>query len=73
MSYIVKLPRDKKCAWYHNSVNYYNTEWRERGGKSIDLYEKMFNIKLSVAYDGSVTEIEFPSEADATMFMLRWS
>ena len=73
MSYKVSLPRDKKCVWYHNSVHHYNNEWRKNNGKLTKSYERMFNVRLFTALNGSVYEIEFPSESDAVMFILRWS
>ena len=72
MSYAVKLPLDRKCKWYHNSINHYVARWQTDETLTYISYEEMFNVRL-VSTNKGVVEVIFPSKDDAIMFMLRWS
>lgn len=57
-------------------VQWFINSWDalERNGVSQKLYEKHHNVKLIYSSSGStISVVEFPSEDDAIMFMLRWS
>ena len=64
------------CKWYWNSMGYALEENKHKlGGDYLTdkawarYYENTFGIKTNFEDD----TIEFPSEAEAVMFMLRWS
>lgn len=53
-------------GWYINSWRDINVNLGQRE------YERTHNVKMVLRH-GRVTHIEFPSESDAVMFVLRWS
>lgn len=85
MSYKIML---KECI-DDDVVNDDNPSWITNSYKTIPnyldglvsvidkAYEKKFNLKLIYRNledkDDSIIGVEFPSEEEATMFMLRWS
>jgi hypothetical protein len=83
MSYIFTLHNPimnfNEPAWFNNSYGTIN----ELDYADVDItdaeYEKRFNVKLIYGQpnDGEtmrpIRAIEFPSEADALLFILKWS
>lgn len=53
-------------CWYINSWRDINVNLGQRE------YERTYNVKM-ILDCGRVTHIEFPTEADAVMFILKWS
>lgn len=69
---------EKSPSWLANS---YQTieHWNTGNYRTIDKeYQKRFNVKLIYTLDGedddhTIHGVSFPSESDATMFILRWA
>lgn len=69
----------EECNWFDRSYESIE-DWDHRDVDDVDRdYEKRFNVKL--IYDKvdketdvrPILAVEFPSEAEATLFFLRWS
>lgn len=64
-------------AWLFNSYSSLGIGWDTADVEYIDnLYQQTFNVKVLYAVSksptGAIAGIEFPSEEEATLFMLRW-
>ncbi len=83
MTYKLTLqPHEKDLSDRKWFMNAYSTipDWDERDTKEVDrIFEEMFNVKFHYhpryAHEHAppIHTIEFLSEADATLFLLRWS
>lgn len=70
-----------KAGLYQIDKEPYFVQWFEKswdnldqGGVSQAIYEEEYNVKLIFETRVStVSAVEFPNEADAVMFVLRWS
>ena len=66
--------------WFSNSYGSI-PDWEYREVNDVDRdYEKIFNLKLIYDEDNEVSKniqpivaVEFPSEEEAVMFMLKWA
>lgn len=57
---------DNIPTWYRNS-------WSAlEHFRSMHKYEQVYNVKI-ITSDNYISHINFPSEADAMLFILRWS
>lgn len=76
MSYYLRVSDDAgNSAWFNNSWLALD-EIRSSFGKVSphNVYEYQYNVKLHRGGILYTTEyVEFPSESEATMFVLRWS
>lgn len=83
MTYRITFPKPlinpvDEYPWFKNSYESID-DWELNDVDIVDLeYEQKFGLKLIyiIPEDNGVkpiVAIEFPSEADATLFMLRWS
>lgn len=76
-----KVARDKNLShdWFINSWNNMisdRTFDEHRWLDGTELYEHYYGVKLDIVkhtFSETVISVEFPSEEEATMFMLRWS
>ena len=69
-----------QASWYYNSMDPLVRECRgssPHGRKDpfaglFELYEETYNVKLEFDSYGFIEGVIFPSEEEATMFLLRW-
>lgn len=82
MSYRIPIrnPKNKGSLYVFSNepffVQWFEKSWDalDRIGVSQSTYEKTYNVKLVFNEPGAtISDVEFPSEADATMFILRWT
>jgi len=52
--------------WYHNSWSALESP------RSMERYEQVYNVKI-ITRSKYITHVEFQSEADSVLFVLRWS
>ena len=77
MSYMLKIADDAfgpNEPWFNNSWLAMDDARKIYKSDPHQLYEKIYNVKL---HKGGLLKsaeyIEFPSEADAIIFLLKWS
>ncbi len=80
MSYVVRIApfSEAKPSWYHNSFEPVLAIHRQMHTEKHDpllhkLWEETYGYSIRFDKWGFVIGIDFPSEEDAILFMLRWS
>jgi hypothetical protein len=80
MGFALNIRNPKFTNPWQNSESYF-VKWFEKSwdalewtGVSQEIYEKTYGVKLLFLNNSAtISGVEFPSQAEATLFVLRWS
>lgn len=73
----MKIKLDSSSIWVDNSiipiVEYIKKNVGDRLDLLVGFYEHEYNVKVHTIGGTIWSDVEFPSEDDAIMFILKWS